>query len=306
MSIKRFLVLAGLLSVYAPVVFGEAHCPGSATSVPLRLIQNALFVTSINVNGTGPYDFLVDTGAQVNTIDDALATALHLAPESSVGVSGAATYSRTALVRVDLAAVRKTVTASQTVVVPAAQLRAIDPHLRGILGGTFLEHFDLLLDNQNRVLCLDDSETMSSSLKGQRIALLDPIAPQQAPAPFTRPLVVSASLSAFDKPMILMLDSGSNSPFLFADHAHLQPAASKPNRILKRYVGGVEQDFLTLPPQEVRINKTIVREIQFVMPMNSIGGNGVAFEEDGVLPTIAYRRVFISPSKGYVLLDPWN
>ena len=305
MSIRKFLVLAGLLFVSAPVVIGEAHCPGSATSLPLRPIQNALFVTSINVNGTGPYDFLVDTGAQVNTIDDALATTLHLTPESNVGVSGAATYSRSALVRLDLAAARRTVTATQAVIVPAAQLRAIDPHLRGILGGTFLEHFDLLLDNQNRLLCLDDSGSLSASLKGQRIALADPITQVQSPVPFTRPLVISANLSAFDKPMILTLDSGSNSPFLFPERAHLQPAALKSNRILKRVVSGVEQDFLILPPQEVRVEKTTVHQAQFAMPINSVG-NGPAVQEDGVLPTIAYRRVFISPSKGYVLLDPWN
>lgn len=306
MTFKRFLVLAGLLSISAPVVFGEAHCPGSATSLPLRLIQNALFVTSINVNGTGPYDFLIDTGAQVNSIDEGLATTLHLTAESSVGVSGAASYSRNALVRVDLAAGSRMISASETVVVPSAQLHSIDPRLRGILGGTFLEHFDFLLDNQNRLLCLDDSESLSSSLKGQKIALAEPLARQNSSVPFTRPLVVSANLSEFDKPMILMLDSGSNSPFLFPDRAQLQPAALKSRQILKRVVSGVEQDFLILPPQEVRIEKTTVHQLQFAIPMNSVGGKAAAPQEDGVLPTIAYRRVFISPSKGYVLLDPWN
>jgi hypothetical protein len=261
---------------------------------------------SISVNGTGPYDFLIDTGAQVNTIDETLAATLHLAAEGSVGVNGVATYIRTSLVRIDLAAGGKTVAAAQTVVASDTQLRSIDPQLRGILGGTFLEHFDLLLDNQNRVLCLDDSGSLSSSLKGQKIALADPITQQVSAVPFTRPLLVAANLSNFDKPMILMLDSGSNSPFLFPDRAHLQPPVLKSTRILKRVVGGVEQEFLTLPPQEVRIEKTTVHQVQFAMPMNSIGGKGTVPQEDGVLPTIAYRRVFISTSKGYVLLDPWN
>ena len=184
MSIKRMLVLAGLLCVSAPVVFSEAHCPGSSTSLPLRLIQNALFVTSISVNGTGPYDFLVDTGAQVNTIDAALATTLDLAAEKTVGVSGAATYSRNMIVRINITAGNRRVAASQTIVVPRNQLSGFDRSIRGILGGTFLEHFDFLLDNQNRLLCLDDTGALSASLKGQKIALADPLTQAQSPVPF--------------------------------------------------------------------------------------------------------------------------
>ena len=305
MTFGKSLVFAGLLSISAPV-FGKAHCRGSATSLPLRLIQNSLFVTSIKVNGTGPYDFLVDTGAQVNTIDDALATRLHLIPEKAVGVIGASTYSRNALVLIDLTASGKTIASSPTVVTDAAQLRTIDDRIRGILGETFLEHFDFLLDNENRLLCLDDTGTMSLSLNGQKIPLAEPIAMQGSTIPFTRPLVISSSLSGFDNPRILLLDSGSNSPLLFPDRPHIPRAIAKPQRILKRVVSGVEQAFITLPPQEVRIGESVLRKIEFAMPVNSVGGKSLMPQEDGVLPTIAYRRVFISPSKGYVLLYPWN
>src|SRR4051794_5335513 len=102
MLIRSFSVLAGLLFVSAPVVFGEGHCPGSAISVPLRLVQGTLFVVPVQVNGTGPYDFLVDTGAQVNSIDETLAAQLHLTPGLTVGVTGAGTHSRTSLLEPDL------------------------------------------------------------------------------------------------------------------------------------------------------------------------------------------------------------
>ncbi len=306
MSPNRFLFLASLACVVAPVVHGEAHCPGSAVSLPLRLIQNTLFVASVEVNGTGSYDFLVDTGAQVNSIDATLAGMLSLTPKGAAGVNGAATYSRNLLVGLDLRAGGKLVESSLAVLIDAAQLQTIDPHIRGILGGTFLEHFDFLLDNQHRVLCLDDSGTLFSSLKGQRIALAEPMAPERTPVPFTRPLVVLAGLSGFGKPRILLLDSGSNSPSLFLDRSHIQPAVSRSNRTLKRLVNGVEQDFIVMPPQEVRIGKTVLGGTEFAVPMNSIGEQGPALQEDGLLPTMAFRRVFVSCSKGYVLLDPWD
>ena len=306
MSLNRFLFLASLVCVCPCVVYAEAHCPANAASLPLRLIQNTLFIASVEVNGTGPYDFLVDTGAQVNFIDATLAATLGLTSKGAAGVNGAATYSRNQLVDLDLGASGKLVENSLAVVINAAQLRAIDPRIRGILGGTFLEHFDFLLDNQNRILCLDEGGTLSLSLKGQKIALADPMMREETPVPFTRPLVVLAELSGFGKAKILLLDSGSNSPALFLDRAQIQLSASRSSRTLKRYVNGAEQDFIVMPPQEVRIGKTVLRGTEFAVPMNSIGGKVPAFQEDGVLPTIAYRRVFVSCQKRYVLLEPWN
>ena len=306
MSLNRFFFLAGLVCVSPCVIYGEAHCPRNAASLPLRLIQNTLFVASVEVNGTGPYDFLVDTGAQVNSIDATLAATLGLTSKGAAGVNGAATYSRNLLVDLDLGAGGKRVENSLAVMVKAPQLQAIDPRLRGILGGTFLEHFDFLLDNQNRILCLDEGGTLSSSLKGQKIALADPLTREETPVPFTRPLVVLAELSGFGKAKILLLDSGSNSPALFLDRAQIQLSASKSSRTLKRFVNGAAQDFIVMPPQEVRIGKTVLQGTEFAVPMNSIGERVSALQEDGVLPTIAYRRVFVSCQRGYVLLDPWN
>ena len=43
---------------------GERHCPGNVPSVPLRQVQGAVNVVSVNVNGAGPFDFLLDTGGR--------------------------------------------------------------------------------------------------------------------------------------------------------------------------------------------------------------------------------------------------
>lgn len=306
MSLNKFLLFAGLVGVVAPVVYGETHCPGNAASLPLRLVQNTLFVAPVNVNGTGPYDFLVDTGAQINSIDKGLAVELHLTPERSVGVSGVETYSRNAVVSVDLAAAGKRVADSEAVVVTGDQLQIIDRRIRGIVGGTFLEHFDLLIDNKNRLLCLDGSEGLSLAMKGRKIPLANPIVQDKTGVPFSRPLVVSASLSGFGTPQILLLDSGSNSPLLFSERARTRMAPLKTRWALKRTVDGVEQDFVKMPSQDVQIGACVLRGVNFAVPMNTIGGRGPIIQEDGVMPTHAYRRVFISSSKGYAVLDTWD
>jgi hypothetical protein len=61
-----------------------------------------------------------------------------------------------------------------------------------------------------------------------------------------------------------------------------------------------------MPSQDVQIGRTLIRDVKFTVPLNSVGGGGPTIQEDGVLPTFAYRGVFISPSKGYAVLETWD
>lgn len=307
---SRFKVLAMAAGVYVAIALsatqGEARCPGNTGSLTLRVAKGTFIVVPVQVNGRGPYDFMVDTGAQASSIDEGLAAELHLKPESIAGVLGAATYSRLYVVRIDLRAGAKAVAEATAVIVDKSQLQEVDPKVRGILGGSFLQHFDLLIDNERRLLCLDDSGTLASAVKGDRIMLQQPRGPENNP-PFPRPILVAARLSKFeDKTMLLWLDSGTNVPLLFFDRIRLGPRAQRSTLTWKRLVNGVEQYFDMLPPQEVTIGRTILNQVPFAVPVNSIGEGGPAPREDGAMPTIAYRRVFISCSGNYVVLDRWE
>ena len=86
MSIFKSLVFAGLAAATVSVVNAEPYCPGNVDSLRLRLIQNAQIIVPVTVNQTGPYDFLLDTGAQITTVDPALAKALDLKTEGTTGI----------------------------------------------------------------------------------------------------------------------------------------------------------------------------------------------------------------------------
>ena len=73
MSLIKCLLLASLVSQTLAAARGEAHCPGNVASLTLRLVQGALIVVPIEINHSGPYEFVVDTGAQVTTIEPSLA-----------------------------------------------------------------------------------------------------------------------------------------------------------------------------------------------------------------------------------------
>jgi hypothetical protein len=293
------------LAIALSTVQAEPSCPGNVPSLPLRLVQNSLIVVPIQINQSGPYDFLVDTGAQVTTIDRALATELRLKVEGTTGVDGVATSSRSGYAHLDLLqAGTHSIPNSLVVIQELAQLRGADARIRGILGESFLAHFDLLIDNRQHILCLDDSNALASAIKGKHVDLAEPKGAKED-LPFMRPLIVGARFSGSDTgPVLLRLDSGSNVPVIYATNPGARNNSGGRSSQLKRVVNGVEQAFVVLPPQDIQVGTDLVRQLSFVMPMNSIGNNSNP-REDGLLPTMAFQRVFISYGSGYAALDPW-
>jgi hypothetical protein len=57
------------------------------------------------------------------------------------------------------------------VVESLAQIQALDPKIRGLLGGSFLGHFDVLIDNASKLLCLDETKQMRQDVQGQHVAV---------------------------------------------------------------------------------------------------------------------------------------
>ena len=305
MSLFKRLALAGLAAVALPVLHAKTHCPGNVDSLSLRVVQSSLIVVPVQINHSGPYDFVVDTGAQVSTVDRSLASELGLKPGGSTGVGGVATFAREDFSYLGvLEAGKRSVTNSLVLIRDIAQLRAADPRIRGILGDNFLEHFDLLIDNRQSILCLDEKGRLATAVKGEHVALASPYGPKDD-LPFTRPVIVAVSFAgSAANPILLRIDSGSNAPLLYSTKPYLLTASGAGIAPLRRVVNGTVQKFQVLAPQELWIGKNFIPKIPFVVPMNSVGA-GPSPREDGLLPTAAFQRVFISSAKQYAVLETW-
>jgi hypothetical protein len=267
-------------------------------------VQSSLIVVSIEINHSGPYDFLVDTGAQVMTLEPTLVSELGIKTLGETGVGGVATYERSPYANIDLIkAGNHFVFNVIAVVQEMSQLRAFDPRVRGILGANFLEHFDLLVDNRQSLLCLDTSGALDAAVHGEQVPLVEPRGSIKD-IPFTRPLLVSAKLSGGRTLVLLRLDSGSNAPLLYATNLRDAHAPIDTSPRLKRNVNGAEQSFAILPPQEIHIGKCLIRQVSFVLPLIAIN-EGPTSREDGLMPTMAFRSVFISYARQYAKLDNW-
>jgi hypothetical protein len=256
------------------------------------------------INHTGPYEFLLDTGAGSTIVDPALATELHLKTQGSAEVVGVGFDTHTSFAYLDLLEAGSHSVANHPVVVQDLQpLHAADLHFRGIIGGDFLGHFDVLVDYAHRMLCLDDTKGMQAAVKGGRIAL---VTPSQTPneVSLTTVLIIPVHLSGFGaRQLLLTLDSGANASFLFNHAVNLAPGLRQTKQRNGYGADGVKRGFSILPPQSIQIGSLNIQQVSFAAPADS-GENALTSEEDGLLSTALFRRIFISYADRFVVLEP--
>jgi len=257
------------------------------------------------INRTGPYEFLVDTGTGSTIVDPVLATELHLKTRGSVEVVGVGFSTAASFAYLDLLeAGSHSVTNHPVEVEDLQPVQAADLHFRGILGGDFLGHFDVLMDYAHRMLCLDDTKVMQAAVKGGHIAL---VTPSQTPddVPLTTLLIIPVHLSGFGaRQLLLMLDSGANASCLFNHAVNLAPGLRQTRQRDGYGADGVKRGFSILPPQSMQIGSFNIQQVSIAAPVDS-GENALTSKEDGLLTTGLFRRVFISYADRFVVLDPW-
>jgi hypothetical protein len=307
LSTRRFQLLTAvsLAMVILPPIEAESHCPGGVASVTSRLVQHALIVILVRVNQTGPFDFMVDTGSQVTVIDPSLARELSLKTQGRVGlvsVSSIAQASATVLDTLEVGS--KVLNRSPAVIQDLRAIQGAYPRIRGVLGDSFLAHFDLLIDYGHKLLCLDETRAMRDSVRGERISFVPPQHPEDE-LPFMERLVIAVHLSgAGSRPILLQLDSGSDGPILYPGGEQSEVQELVHAAVVQGgNVTSAQRAFAVVPLQNMQIGNRILSHISFVTPVN-VGKNVPRRSEDGLLPTMLFHSVFISGADHYAIFDP--
>jgi Aspartyl protease len=298
-------VLLATASAFASISSqAEPRCPGNIAGLTPRIVAGALLVIPVKINKYGPFDFMVDTGSQVTVIDPRLASELHLKPQGTVGLVSAASYANASVTLLDtLEANSHAVERPYAIVQDLGQIQAVDSRIRGVLGENFLAHFDLFIDYAHKLLCLDETAAMRDQVHGERIPFVRPEHPESE-VPFTERLVISVQLSGIgDRQILLQLDSGSDGPILYARNGGKELPLLRHATPRKGNVSIGQSAFADLPLQDLRIGKRTLSRIPFVTPV-SAGKDVPGRDEDGLLPTLLFQRVFICGADHYVVLDP--
>jgi hypothetical protein len=285
-----------------PTLYAEPHCPGNVASIRPRFVGHSITIVPVMLNNSGPYDFVLDTAAQVTTVDPALAADLNLKLLGETGVMGAGFSTPAAYARLDLLeAGGYGVKDSLLLIHNLGQIQVSDPRVHGILGENFLEHFDLLIDYARSIVCLDDTKQMQEKVKGEHIALVPPLHLERN-LPFTEPLMVPVRVSGVARQLLLQLDSGINSPLVF-DAGRLHPAAFATAPLHGSGADGALHAYAVLPPQDIQVGLHSLQQISFVAPV-AASKDSPGSEIDGVLPTALFRSAFISYADHFAVLEP--
>jgi hypothetical protein len=259
-------------------------------------------IVAVEVNHSGPYSFLLDTGTQFTMIDPSFAAELHATGEDSIPVAGTgfhATASSTLLGPFKIGS--HALAHLEAVVYSLKNLKAAGLSIRGVLGEDFLKHFDMLIDNGKLMLCLDETGAMRGEMKGEHIAMVTWSETEDVP-PNT--LLFTAQLSDVPRPIRLKLDSGATASVLY------NPAKYQPPRLVRegsrRGYGadGAQRDFTGLPAQQVKIESLELQAVPF-FALAASGKDAERTDYDGLLTTGLFKRVFIDHADHFAVLDPW-
>jgi hypothetical protein len=301
MTTFRWLASLVIATTIVPAPAAETHCPGNVASLPLRFVNRHQIVLAVSINHSGPYNFLLDTGMQVTTVDPFLAAVLHLEPRGAAVVAGAGSLQSASYAQLDLLEVGSQSVADQKVLVYDLRgLHSVDLHIQGVLGEDFLEHFDVLIDNAHGLLCLDSSSAMRGDVRGPHTALVTPV---EVADGFVLPnlIIVEARLSDGTRPVRLMLDSGANGAILFNTSEYL--ATPQRGYLQGTGVDGRQLIFSALPPQHVKIGSLELSGVPFVaLPGTQKDSRAKGF--DGVLTLGLFERIFICHADHFVVLEP--
>ena len=289
-TIQCVLVIVALLCA-APMSFAVAPVPAA---VPFHFVRGFAVVVPVTVNGHGPYDFMLDTGSTVTTVDR------ELGRELALETKGQGTFmTLTEQAPAPLAIAEQVVLgplAEQKVVVMIRDLSGLHqlcPTARGVLGQNSLNHADFMLDYKHKLIEFDMDGELARSLGGHHVPLH-----REALGSNEQYANLSVHGSVNDngqREMDFMLDSGSASMVLFGG--------------IESSGTGYQESFVA--DTAGRHLPAGVRDLQLVLDgkCHEVATHVLAMKVaspriGGLLPTSIFDRVYISNRGGFVMFDP--
>ena len=259
--------------------------------VKLHLLpDSSIVLVPVIVDGQGPFTFILDTGADDVILDSSLARklAFHVSGDArQATILGAWEPDRSMAKSLQLGPVQ--MHDAPVLLSDLSGLRSQVPGAQGILGQSFLSHFNYLLDYQNRSLRFEQNEEIRGSLQGQ---------PLPSVIVGQRIFLLAHAQTAGSAPLRLLLDSGANALVLSrasADAIHLvlqgQRLATTVNDKVAIPFGELEQ---------LSLGSRLLRHL----PVTVSAAQQMRAVCDGLLPASLFKAIYINNTEGFIeILD---
>ncbi len=281
--VPLLVIAVTVSSAAAPPLVVTASGGDRGRRIRARAIEGGLLALPVTVNGTGPYDFLLDTGATSSMVDDDLARELGLADlglANQVSPNGARSV-RLARATLKLGSVEREGDVLRTSLVA---VRAVDRTVRGIVGQDLLRLANWWIDYRRGVVVEHAEGAFSSAELGERLALQ-----WRSDRPTIDVLLPGHGT------LRLVLDSAATSPLLFRDTA--LPGRHAGTAVLETHEGATTIPLVSVGP--LRAGRSVIPAFAagFIENQHHRG-------EDGLLPTALFDGLYFDNRAGTVVLNP--
>lgn len=284
----RLLLLALAIALPAGLA---AQLRQSNDIVSFRLRDGYLIIVQTMVNGSGPFNFLLDTGTTRTVIDPSLARQLQAPDLGEVTLNGMLRTRQDKLVRIqDIRLGEASFSGLGVIVDKLPRQKMLAPGIRGVLGEDFLSNFDILIDFKERTLRFGSVPTAGERCRFETMG-------QHDGSLTTNRLLIAVEFTEVSRTKVqLQLDTGAKYPELFPSiHSSL---SSQPWDGWMATSSGANSAVI-YSNTAIRIGTTTVRGLDVVQSRRVL-----AFDAAGLLPAAIFHRIYISHSGGFVVLNP--
>jgi predicted aspartyl protease len=267
-------------------------------TVKIRLDERSMIIVPVSLNGSGPYDFMLDTGCAKTMVDRKLAGELGLPRVGEKTVVGALASARMSVVHVNSLSVGgATVLGGELFSTDHAA--TVISKVRGVLGEDFLRNFDVLIDYRHRVIRLESAPgSMAETAAGEHLPLQLTTTYHGKLTP--NRLVISGRIQEFGgATMSLLLDSGTNQLTLFKDN--LGPWEYEAEPI---WTANFSSQWVASAAAAHRIRSLDLGSKSVSNLIVIAVSQGADVDSDGLIPTSLFHSIFISHLGRFVILNP--
>jgi predicted aspartyl protease len=277
------------VAIFYFTLAGVCQTARAQSEIHFGLVHNTLVVVPVMAGKEGPFDFVVDTGANTSIVDPSIAAdagmvAIDSVPQTTL--AGIRTLTRGLLPSLSVGAMH--VERVEVVVKDLSELRKFDSHIEGIAGQNFLVHFSYLVDYQKHVISVERGTEIRDAIGGERVPL---------EAGENQMLVLLEAQSRNHARLRLLLDSGANSVVLLrtaAQALELSPEADGVETTSSGQIG-----LHTARLRELAVGPEKFRDLPVALPAAAPPNIG-----DGLLPTNLFTALYINSREGFVVLNP--
>lgn len=294
---RIFALLACAICISPRAAASDPAAPAAnIITARIKLDELSMIIVPVSINGSGPYDFLLDTGCSNTMIDQKLATQLELPQVGERKIIGILGSSIVPIVRANSVSVDGATVPDLRI--SATTGRMTVAKVRGVLGLDFLQNFDLLIDYRHQSIQFAPAlGFLSQSLAGDHL-LLHVDEANSGRNGLTRLVVTGQIPELGNGEMSLLLDSGANCFTLFQDK--LGPLATREDRVHTGNFGAwTNTSIASRTVHRLNLGKKVVPDLTVVTLAHAVNP-----ETDGLIPTSLFHSIFISSRGGFVILNP--